>query len=186
MHRSVATIFTHTAIPLALGFALGKRVIPRRLLEFGILASILPDADVVAFRFGIPYESMFGHRGLTHSILFAVLTGLAFTAFSKIGRERRRTVFLFSAFATISHGLLDALTNGGLGVGFFMPFSPQRYFFPADWIEVSPIGVGFFSARGLTVLRSELLVVWLPCLAVGLLGFALRHWMRRLAERNPL
>ena len=184
MRRNVATILTHPAVPLALGLALGPRVIPRRLLEFGVLASILPDIDVAAFRFGIPYESMFGHRGFTHSILFALLVGIAFAAFSKIGRERRRTVFLFTAFATLSHGLLDALTNGGHGVGFFIPFSAERYFFPADWIEVSPIGAGFFSARGLTVLRSELLTVWLPCLAIALLGFAIRRGMCGAADRD--
>jgi inner membrane protein len=181
----VATILTHPAVPLALGLALGSRVIPPRLLEFGVLASILPDIDVAAFRFGIPYGDMLGHRGFTHSILFAVLMGVAFAAFSKVGRERRWTVFLFTAFATLSHGLLDALTNGGHGVGFFVPFSPQRYFFPGDCIEVSPIGAGFFSARGLAVLRSELFAVWLPCLALGLVGFAVRRNMRGAAKESP-
>ena len=180
----MATIISHPAVPLAIGLALGSRVIPRRLLEFGVIASILPDADVAAFRFGIPYGNVFGHRGFTHSIFFAVLVGMMFARFSKIGRAQPWTVFSFTAFAAISHGLLDALTNGGLGVGFFTPFSSQRYFFPADWIEVSPIGAGFFSARGLAVLRSELLVVWLPCLALGVLGFALRHWMRGVAKRD--
>ena len=137
-----------------------------------------------AFRFGIPYGSIFGHRGFSHSILFAILVGVMFARFSKVGRERPWTVFGFTAFAAISHGLLDALTNGGLGVGFFAPFSAERYFFPADWIEVSPIGAGFFSARGLAVLRCELLVVWLPCLSLGLLGFGLRHWKRGVAERD--
>ena len=159
-------------------------MIPRRLLEFGVLASILPDVDVAAFRFGIPYGDMFGHRGFTHSIFFAVLVGVMFACFSKVGRERRWTVFCFTAFAAISHGLLDALTNGGLGVGFFAPFSSRRYFFPADWIEVSPIGARFFSARGLAVLSSELLVVWLPCLAIGMLGFAFRHRLRGVKDRN--
>lgn len=180
----MASIISHPAVPLAIGLALGSRVIPRRLLEFGVVASILPDIDVAAFRFGIPYGDMFGHRGFTHSISFAVLLGAVFACFSKVGRERRLAVVCFTAFAAISHGLLDALTNGGLGVGFFAPFSRQRYFFPADWIEVSPIGTGFFSARGLAVLRSELLVVWLPCLALGLLGFALRHWKRCVEERS--
>lgn len=181
----MASILTHPAVPLAVGVAFGNRVIPRRLMEFGILASILPDIDVAAFRFGIPYESMFGHRGFTHSILFAVLVGIAFAAFSKVGRERGWTVFLFTAFAALSHGLLDALTNGGHGVGFFIPFSAERYFFGEGWIEVSPIGAGFFSARGLAVLRSELLTVWLPCAAFALGGFALRRWKRAPAENTP-
>ena len=43
--------------------------------------------------------------------------------FPKIGRERRRAVFLVTTFAALSHGLLDALTNGGFGVAFFAPLS---------------------------------------------------------------
>ena len=93
---------------------------------------------------------------------------------SKVGRERRWTVFLFTAFACMSHGLLDALTNGGLGVGFFAPFNGERYFAPWTPIEVSPIGARFFSARGLAVLRSEVMTIWLPCGLLTLLGIGLR------------
>ena len=71
---------------------------------------------------------------------------------------------------TASHGFLDAFTNGGLGVAFFSPFDPTRYFFPWTPIEVSPIGaVRFFSQRGLLVIISELRWVWLPSLALGLI-----------------
>lgn len=149
-------------------------MIPSRLLEFGVLCAILPDLDVAMFKLGVPYESVFGHRGFSHSIFFALLVATAFRFGSKVGQSRPWTTFLFLLFATISHGLLDALTNGGHGVGFFTPFSERRYFLPVQWIEVSPIGAAFFSARGMAVLRSELLTVWLPCLLVALLGFALR------------
>ena len=67
---------------------------------------------------------------------------------------------------TASHGILDAFTNGGRGVAFFAPFSAQRYFFPVTPIEVSPIGLGFFSNRGVNVLLSEVLWVWCPVIAV--------------------
>ena len=70
---------------------------------------------------------------------------------------------------TASHGILDAFTNGGLGVALLSPFDNGRYFFPWTPIEVSPIGVrAFFSAWGLGVLKSELLWVWLP-LGIGVL-----------------
>ena len=84
----MATILTHPAVPLAIGVVAGSRRIPRRLLEFGVLASILPDADVLAFQFGIPYASMFGHRGFSHSIFFALLVGCMFRWASVVGRER--------------------------------------------------------------------------------------------------
>ncbi len=183
----MATIISHPAIPLAVAVALGRGIIPARLLEFGVLCSILPDLDVVAFHLGIPYGAMFGHRGFSHSIAFALLAAMGFRFLSKVGRERPWTTFIFLAFATISHGLLDALTNGGLGVGFFAPFSGRRYFFPADWIEVSPIGIHFFSPRGMAVLRSELLVVWLPCVLVALLAYGLRLYarsVRQMGERS--
>jgi inner membrane protein len=67
---------------------------------------------------------------------------------------------------TASHGLLDALTDGGLGVAFFAPFDAGRYFLPWTPIRVSPIGLGFFSARGAEVLASEVVWVWLPALAL--------------------
>jgi hypothetical protein len=44
---------------------------------------------------------------------------------------------------------------------------------------VSPISVTrFFTARGLHVLESELLVVWLPALALAGLGWLVRSWRR--------
>jgi inner membrane protein len=59
--------------------------------------------------------------------------------------------------------MLDALTNGGLGVAFFSPLENERYFFPWRPVVVSPIGVAsFFSETGLRVIWSELRWVWLP------------------------
>jgi inner membrane protein len=69
---------------------------------------------------------------------------------------------LFLFLAAVSHGVLDAFTNGGLGIAFFAPFSAERYFFPVTPIQVSPIGAAFFSERGLTVMASEVCWVWTP------------------------
>jgi inner membrane protein len=81
---------------------------------------------------------------------------------------------LYFFLATVSHAILDALTNGGLGVALFSPIDPTRYFFPVRPIEVSPIGIGeFFSAQGWLVVRSELLWIWLPTLVLCVLWRAL-------------
>jgi inner membrane protein len=72
------------------------------------------------------------------------------------------SLFLWFFAVTASHGLLDAMTDGGRGIAFFAPFSPHRYFFPWRPIAVSPIGAGFFSARGLRVLVSEARWIWVP------------------------
>jgi inner membrane protein len=129
---------------------------------------MLPDIDVISFAFGIRYEDMFGHRGFTHSFVFAALTGLVATSLvqlgpgSRIADPGRIRLFLWFTAVTASHGVLDALTNGGRGIAFFAPFSNHRYFFPWRPIQVSPIGVGFFSPRGLRVLASEAGWIWLP------------------------
>ena len=70
------TVITHAAVPLCLGLGLGSRVIPPRLLFTGLVLAMLPDADVLAFKFGVAYGNAFGHRGFTHSLLavFGLLT----------------------------------------------------------------------------------------------------------------
>jgi inner membrane protein len=160
----VPTIFSHPAVPLAIGLALGSKIIPTRLLVAGVVASIVPDLDVIAFRLGIPYASDFGHRGFTHSLTFAMVAALFAVPVARFFRASPLKTFLFLAIAMASHGILDAFTNGGLGVAFLWPWSGERFFAPHDYhhIEVSPIGARFFSARGLAVITSELKWVWLP------------------------
>lgn len=158
---------SHVAVPIATGLGLGQRVISRRLLVAGVLASALPDFDVVGFRFHIAYGDAFGHRGAMHSLFVALLIGLQAIPFSRWLQSRRWVVFSFVAFSAASHGLLDTLTNGGLGVALLWPFDMQRYFAPWRPIEVSPFGTHVFSsARGLAVMVSELLWIWLPALCV--------------------
>ena len=76
---------------------------------------------------------------------------------------------------TLSHGVLDAATNGGLGIAFFSPLSNSRYFWPWRPIAVSPIGIRFFSGRGLAVISSELRWIWAPCLAVIVAAWVSRN-----------
>ena len=68
---------------------------------------------------------------------------------------------------TASHGILDAMTDGGRGIAFFAPFDDTRYFLPFRPIKVSPIGIAFLSTRGLAVLWSELLWVWIPATIIA-------------------
>ncbi len=166
-------------MPLALGSGLGRGLISRRLLMLGVAGSMLPDLDVLAFHFGIPYATAFGHRGFSHSLLFACCIALlAACCFRWLQSTFART-FAFVFLAVASHGALDAFTNGGLGVAFFWPWSDTRYFAPAHPIQVSPIGFSFFSEHGLRVLASEAVWVWLPCGAV----YAVMAITRRFARK---
>jgi inner membrane protein len=164
------TIMTHGFIATLLGKSLAVGRLPPRFWILSALCSILPDADVLGFPLGIRYEDMLGHRGLSHSLAFALVLAwiVAFLAFPRPPKGSTRFL-LFSYFfiMTASHGALDAMTDGGLGIAFFAPFDNTRYFFPFRPIEVSPIGLSFFSARGLVVIWSELLWVCIPATIIA-------------------
>ena len=171
------TVFTHPVVALALTPFFRKALPGKRWIAVGALLTVVPDFDTIGFRLGIEYGDPLGHRGLTHSLLFAAAVALALAALVK---EKRGALFLYLFLCAASHGLLDAFTDGGLGVAFFAPFDDTRYFFPWRPIEVSPIGAGFFSGRGLAVLLSELAWVWAPTLLIGTLaGRWLAHGSRR-------
>lgn len=163
------SIFSHAIFASAVGSAYTAESMPLRYWVLTAACAMLPDIDAIGFAFGVRYNSMLGHRGLTHSIAFALLVGLTvgMLAFGKrqTGPGKLQLVFYF-ALVTLSHPLLDAMTNGGLGVALLAPFSAERYFFPLRPIEVSPIGMQFFSERGLEVLVSEVIWVWLPALLI--------------------
>lgn len=138
----------------------------------GVVLSILPDIDVLAFRIGIPYAHTFGHRGFTHSLFFAALVS-AVCAWIIAGYLKKRVVpvwvFLFMCMA--SHGVIDAFTNGGYGIAFLSPFSNERYFFPVQPLEVSTLSIRrFFQGQGIGVLISEIQWVWLPCMVLFTAG----------------
>jgi inner membrane protein len=169
------TIFSHPAVPIAIALAAGRARVSTPLLLCGIVASVLPDADVLAFRLGIPYADQFGHRGASHSLALAVLLGLLACAVAPRLRASRAMAFLFVGAACASHGLLDMLTNGGHGVAYFWPWSAERHFLPHPVIEVSTLNLRrFFGPAGMAVLQSELRWVWAPALVLGLAGLVLR------------
>jgi len=84
---------------------------------------------------------------------------------------------LYFFVVTASHGILDAMTDGGRGIAFFAPFDTTRYFFPWRPVRVSPISIrAFFSARGLQILSSELLFIWLPTTLLWAAARVSRRW----------
>ena len=172
----MASIVTHPAVPLALAVAYGQRYVSRRLLLAGIGAAVLPDVDSFGLDFGIPYGHLLGHRGFSHSVLFALLLAVCAALLYRTLRASRSAAFAVVFISCASHGVLDALSSGGLGVAFLSPFSNHRYFLPWRPIAISPVEVDlFFSDWGWRVLRSEALWVWLPCALVGVLGFLIRR-----------
>jgi len=154
----------------------GKKLYPEssypwRILVFAIIWSIAPDIDSLGFFWGIPYGDIFGHRGATHSLLFAFLSSLLLVKLFFPVTPPWQSRFKFNTYLVLfftlvmsSHGILDAMTTGGLGVAFFTPFDNTRYFFPWRPISVSPIGIkSFFSDWGVRVILSEAIWVGIPC-----------------------
>ncbi len=172
------SVISHAVAGGSLCSALGPD--GKKAMLVAALSAMVPDADALGFFAGVPYESPFGHRGFTHSFFFALIwSGLAtMLLFSRSSVRWRAMVIVF--LATASHPLLDMLTNGGLGVALFAPFSDERFFFPWRPIKVSPISItGFFTQRGWAVLKSELVWIWLPSSA---LLFAARSYRRRTSR----
>ncbi len=183
------SVIAHSSVAFALGSLLPRPALPRWAYALGAVCAALPDLDVISFRLGISYAHMWGHRGFTHSIAFALASALTLVAIGALVRRGRcsgPTLFIFLFACTLSHGLLDAMTDGGHGVAFFVPFSTSRYFLPWRPIAVAPLGMSrFFSARGLQVLGSEAMWVVVPSLLVTLAAVIVRAAQNRSAiERS--
>ena len=166
------TILSHPAVPLAIGYGLRSGAISGRLLLAGVAASIVPDLDVYISH----YWSAIAHRGITHTPVAAVLGALCAALIAPALRTTRIKAFLFVFACLLSHPLLDMCTNGGSGIPLWWPVNDERYFFPWTPIEVSPLGIRrFFSERGMEVLSSEVVWVWVP----AVIACALLRMMRR-------
>ncbi len=178
----MASAFAHAVVAAAGYAAVRQDYMKGTVLALGIFCAVMPDLDVIAFSFGIPYEHMLGHRGATHSLLFGVFWGvlLAGIVHGRLPASQRRMIALFYIGCTISHGIVDAFTTGGRGIGFLIPFTDERYFAPWRYIKVSSIHwERFFSDHGLRVLQNELWTVMLPAVVLSLLVIVLRRLLRQ-------
>lgn len=175
------TIFSHAIFATVIGKGVLSRSQKIYFWLLTALCAMIPDADVIGFSFGVERGGMFSHRGFTHSIIFSLVFGaiVAFFAekYLKTGISFLK-LFAFFSLATFSHPFLDMLTDGGSGVALFAPFSNERFFLPLRPIEVSPIGVRFFSSRGIVVILSEIVWVWLPAFAIFGILMAIRKFKR--------
>jgi inner membrane protein len=174
----VPSVFSHAVAGAALGSLFRRPGPPPRFWVAGALCAVVPDLDVIGLWFDVPWRSVFGHRGITHSLPFAVVLGALVTLVVFRGpawRGRRVRVWLYLAVATASHGVLDAMNTAMLGVAFFAPFDDARYFLPWRPIPVSPFAFNFFSQRGFQVFKAELLMIWLPSLLLVLAAWVARR-----------
>jgi len=199
------TIFTHAIVGLGSASAFNVPLEDRKdFLLAAALAPVIPDADAL-FMPWISYEHPLGHRGLSHSLVFALLMGIACAIWLRRARRWFPIGMLglaaFFAALTATNGFFDAFTDGGLGIAFFAPFSNHRYFFPWRPIPVAPIGGYYLFTRWFAgVLAAEVLLLWTlaaapvcwrwraagktgKCLSLVLLATAVGAWVWRFAEK---
>ena len=176
------TVFSHAVAGLAITTLVRRPGRLGRLAMVGALCAAAPDLDVVGLWLGVPWGHGLGHRGITHSLAFAAALAavVVLTMFrGPAGGGRRGALWLALFLATASHGVLDAMTDGGSGVAFFAPFDDTRYFLPWRPIPVSPIRASsFFTRRGLDILQAELLLIWLPAAGLVVAGALARRRRR--------
>jgi len=172
----MASAFAHGIVAVALTRVGLRGALPWYIWPVAVISAILPDIDVLGFHAGIAYGDVWGHRGMTHSLAFAALWGVLVVAVVFRGSPQRLGLFMLFFVITASHGVLDAMTNGGLGIAFFSPFDTTRYFLPFRPLAVSPLGLrAFFDVRGLHILANEMWWVGMPSLGLLLLGWWRRH-----------
>ena len=170
----MASIFGHGVVGFTITKLIGNKQ-TKWLLLAAIFSAILPDFDVITFKLGIAYQHPLGHRGFTHSIFFAILWALVLML--TIGRNNKLIWFLVIFLSTISHGIFDAMTSGGEGIGFLIPFNNDRFFFSFREILVSPLGIKkFFSGWGLRVVLSEIKFIVIPSLLILLILGTLKKY----------
>ncbi len=180
----MASIFSHAIAASALGTLRYPKKEVFKYFALGIFCATSPDLDVLAFRMDIPYDHPFGHRGFFHSLVFCYLQGLFIVRifYSELAFASWKSLSIGFYFfcCGASHSLLDAMTNGGLGVAFFAPIDNSRYFLPWRPIHVSSLNMdSFFGENGLRVLRSELYLIVLPSILLILGSIVVRRfWCR--------
>lgn len=175
----MASVFGHAILAGAVGSALKDELRKPKVFILGIICSIFPDADVLGFKYGIPYDSLWGHRGITHSIFFGLLLGLLIVVVFHHRNTIKHKFILASYYSicSISHGILDGMTTGGMGVAYFSPFNLERYFLPFRKIQVSPLGARrFFSEWGIAVIKSEMFWIGVPSLIFIVLVYLIRRF----------
>jgi inner membrane protein len=159
----VASPWAHAIVGAAAGALYQSPRDRRRVIAVAAICAVVPDLDLIGWPLGVSTFTLFGHRGLTHSIAFAVVLGVL----AALRRDRASAAAVL-VLATATHSVLDAMTTySPTGPAFWAPFSNQRYRFA--WTPLTGAG-------GLkTDFVQEALYTWLPALVL----IVLIEWWRR-------
>ncbi|HJU45832.1 MAG TPA: metal-dependent hydrolase [Chitinophagaceae bacterium] len=128
---------THIVLGACIGELVAGKTIGKKAMLLGAVAQLIPDIDVVSHLWLDNVNSLIAHRGITHSLLFALLMATVLALISKklsgllSGVSFRKWFFLYSINIS-AHLFVDCLNT--YGTGLFEPFSDQRISFHSIFV----------------------------------------------------
>ncbi len=159
---------------VAVGMAAGKGAAPSRPERWrwivGLaLVSSAADFDLVLLLGGVPSNTIWGHRGFTHSLAAGVVAAGLFALVARRWGARPGRAWLIAFLVYASHLLLDSMNVGTLGVPWLWPFTSAYYRLPWRPIPSVLTAHDFTTWRGVPVLLAEL-AIFSPAFGYALWG----------------
>jgi inner membrane protein len=182
------SLFGHAAAGIALGAAFAEEGTPRKTMVLGTLCALAPDLDWFTAFLRLHPGNYLAHRGVTHSLLGAVLLAAAVLLLGFKREQRTLRLATYLLLASLSHGLLDACTSGNIGVAFFYPFSSSRW--ACDWQPIQDAPLPFWPGLRLPFLGAllgEMLWIGVPAFLLVAETYLFRHFsnLPLVAEAEP-
>ncbi len=127
---------THTVLGACIGEVIAGKKLGKKAMLLGAIANNFPDIDVVSGLWTKPAEGLLAHRGITHSLLAAIIFSFLF-AFIFLKKSKHKNVsfkewLLLFGINIFTHLLIDAFTS--YGTGWFEPFNHFRVSFNSMFI----------------------------------------------------
>ncbi len=175
--------FGHLAVGMLTGQLHGAGAAHRpkrqRYIAIALFAavSVLPDADLILVACGVHDSGAIGHRGASHSLFTALFVGAVCGLLARTLKLPPLRTALAIAVAMGSHGLLDAVGEGGRGIPLLWPLSDHRFMSPWRVLPDAPRIEDYLCRHGITSLAVEFLY-FLPLMAYVL-------WPRRRSTAVP-
>ncbi len=122
---------THIVLGACIGEATAGKYLGRKAMVAGAMAQSIPDIDFLAYFWLDKTSNLLAHRGITHSLIFAIVVVIALSAATKkIFHKRKftwRQGFWLFGINVFCHLFIDAFN--AYGVGWLEPFSDVRISF---------------------------------------------------------
>lgn len=131
---------THLVLGAVTAEVMARKHLGRKALLIGAVAQYVPDVDVIAAIWLSPADNLVFHRGITHSLLFAVLGSVALAGIARaVFRSPVLSWRFWIGFFLIQLGLhifIDAFN--AYGVGWLEPFTRDKISFHTLYV-VDPV-----------------------------------------------